>query len=91
MPDPNAHVAMGTVHDLHTAAPRTVQRDYDTALIPSMRVDLTELRRLRGVLDDVEAGILAYKAEVAAEAAADPEGAYASAKNHEHDEEGTDR
>lgn len=68
--DPRDHqyVPMGTVSDLETRRPKTVFRDFDTALIPACRLDEDGISALVDALAASLPGVRAYKAEVAAEA-----------------------
>lgn len=74
MPDPDAHVPLGTVADFE-GQPKTVLRDYDCIVIPAMTVTLEGLAALLGLLDRGVDEIGAYRAqrdedeEFAAEAA----------------------
>lgn len=60
MINPDAHVAVGDVLDFE-GDPVTVRRDLDTLVISQMTVSREGIARLRKVLDDGEAGILAYR------------------------------
>lgn len=63
MSDPNANVPVGTIADFN-GQPKTVLRDYDTAVIPAVQLTLKGIAELRERLDDAERDILAYQASV---------------------------
>ena len=58
--NPDAHVTVGDVLDFE-GDPVTVRRDFDTLVISQMAINREGIARLRKILDDGEAAIVAYE------------------------------
>ena len=63
--DERQNVPVGTVTDLETRGPRTVRRDWDTLVIPELRLDAEGCKLLRRIINDELLNLAVVHEEIA--------------------------